>query len=421
MIRKTTLFKKQLRREEPLIQTMRENEDIYQLIWNHSLAGIYILQKGKFQIINPVALSFTGYKFDELVGKKSNSIIHPDDRKRVKKNAMAMLSSEFTDPYEFRIITKQKKICWVAETITSINLRGEPAIMGNAMDITLRKIMGEKWQNSEKLYRAIFENTGTATIIMEEDMTIGLLNSEFEKMTGYKKEEWEGKKKWTEYVAPKDIARMKRYHIRRRVNPDEPPRNYEHDLIDHEGSIRHIALTVGMIPGTKKSIASFTDITEWKEAEQKLKRRENELQVKSQRLQELNTTLRVLLNERERDRKELEEKVYSNVRSFVLPYTHKLRKSHLDSKAMANVDIIESNLNDIISPFSFKISSKYQNLTHREIQIANFIKEGKTSKEIAELLSMSKSAIDISRYRLRNKLGLNKAKVNLRTHLDALI
>jgi len=420
MIREITLLKEQLRRKEPLIQTSREQEDIYKLIWNHSLAGIYILQKGRFQIINPIALSFTGYNFDELIGGKSNRIIHPDDRERVKRYAMTMLSGELTDPYEFRIITKQGEICWVMESVMSAIFKGEPAIVGTAMDITLRKIMGEKWQNSEKLYRAIFENTGTATIIMEEDMTIGLLNSGFEKMTGYRKEEWEGKKKWTEYVAPEDIARMKRYHIRRRIDPAEPPRKYEHDLIDHEGRIRHVTLTVGMIPGTKKSIASFTDITEWKEAEQNLKRRESELQVKSRSLQELNTTLRVLLNERERDQKELADKVYSNIHSFVLPYTHKLRKSHLDPKAKSYVDIIESNLTDIISPFSYKIYSKYRNLSHKEIQIANFIKEGKTSKEIADLLSMSKSAVDISRFRLRNKLGLNKAKVNLRSHLDAL-
>lgn len=420
MLREIDLLKEQLQQTEQLIQTSREQEDIYKLIWNHSLAGIYILQKGRFQMINPLALSFTGYNSDELVGEKSDRLIHPDDRERVKRDAVAMLSGELTDPYEFRIITKQGKTCWVMESVMSTIFKGEPAIVGTAMDITLRKIMSEKWEESEKLYRAIFENTGTATIIMGEDMTIDLLNSEFEKMTGYKKEEWEGKKKWTEYITPEDVNRMKKYHIQRRKNPAAVPRYYEHDLIDGKGRIRHMTLTVGMIPGTRKSIASFTDITEWKEAEQKLKKRESELKAKSQSLQEVNTTLRVLLNEREKDQKELADKIYSNIHSFVLPYTHKLRKSQLDSKAQSYVDIIESNLTDIISPFSYKISSKYRNLSHKEIQIANFIKEGKTSKEIAELLNMSKSAVDISRFRLRNKLGLNKAKVNLRSHLDTL-
>ncbi len=77
------------------------------------------------------------------------------------------------------------------------------------MDVTIRKTVAEKLRESENLYRAIFETTGTATIIIEEDKTISLLNSEFEKMTGYRREEWEGKKQWTEYVAPKDVPGWK--------------------------------------------------------------------------------------------------------------------------------------------------------------------------------------------------------------------
>lgn len=410
----------QLRREKQLMQTLRESEDIYKTIWDRSLAGIYVSQGGKFQIVSPIAVSFTGYSLDELIGKKSNSIIYPDDQERVKRDATAMLSGEHTAPYEFRIMTKQGKICWVMETVTSTIFKGKPAILGNSMDITLRKMVGEKLQESENLYRAIFETTGTATIIIEADKMISLLNSEFEKMTGYKREEWEGKKKWTEYVALRDLSRMKKYHALRRKDPAAAPRNYEHDLIDYEGRIRHMFLTVDMIPGTKKSVASFTDITEWKEAERGLKKREKELQIKSRSLEELNTTLRVLLKEREGDREELEGKVLSNVQAFVLPYIDKLRRSRFDSKAMAYVDIMESNLMDIISPFSRKISLKYRHLTPKEIQIANFIKEGKTSKEIADLLNVSKSAVDIHRYRLRNKLGLNKVKANLRSHLATL-
>jgi PAS domain S-box-containing protein len=410
----------QLQHEKQLMQTLRESEDIYKTIWDRSLAGIYVSQGGKFQIVSPIAVSFTGYSLDELIGKKSNSIIYPDDRERVKRDAMAMLEGVRTDPYEFRIVTKQGKICWVMETVTSTIFRGRSAILGNSMDITLRKTVRERLLESENLYRAIFETTGTATIIIEADKMISLLNSEFEKMTGYKRAEWEGKKKWTEYVFPKDIARMKKYHALRRQDPTAAPRNYEHDLIDSEGRIRHMFLTVDMIPGTKKSVASFTDITEWKEAERGLKNREKELRIKSRSLEELNTTLRVLLKEREGDREELEDKVISNVQAFVLPYIDKLRRSRLDSKAVAYVDVMESNLMDIISPFSRKISSKYRHLTSREIQIANFIKEGKTSKEIADLLNVSKSAVDIHRYRLRNKLGLNKVKANLRSHLATL-
>ena len=75
----------QLRREKQLMQTLRESEDIYKTIWDRSLAGIYVSQGGKFQIVSPIAVSFTGYSLDELIGKKSNSIIYPDDQERVKR------------------------------------------------------------------------------------------------------------------------------------------------------------------------------------------------------------------------------------------------------------------------------------------------------------------------------------------------
>lgn len=413
-------LKEKLRHEKKMLRNLRESMDIYKTVWDKSLAGLYVSQNGKFQIINPIALSFTGYKLEELVGKKSNSIIYPPDRQMVRKNALDMLAGIRTAPYEFRIVTKHGKICWVLETVTSTTFKGKPAILGNSMDITLRKTVSEKLQESENLYRAIFETTGTATTIIEEDKTISLLNSEFERMTGYKREEWEGKRKWTEYIAPKDLARMNKYHTLRRQDPTAAPRNYEHDLIDAKGRIRHMFLTVDMIPGTKKSVASFIDITEWRKAQQALKKREQELRIKSRSLEELNTTLRVLLKEREGDREELEEKVLSNVKTLVLPYIDRLKKSRIDIKTSAYIDIIESNLKDIISPFSRKLSSKYSNLTPKEIQIANFIKEGKTSKEIAILMNVSKSAIDLHRWRLRKKLSLNKLKVNLRSHLGAI-
>ena len=346
-----------------------------------------------------------------------DSIIFAEDKDDVKRNALAMLKGERPSPYEFRIVTKQNKICWVMETVQSMLFKGKMAILGNFINITERKAVENRLQESEKLYRIIVETTGAATMISEDDMTISLLNSPFEKMTGYRREEWEGKKKWTEYIAKKDRPRMMKTHRLRRLDPAAAPKQFEHDLIDSKGRIRRMFLTVDLIPGTKKSIGSFVDITEWKEAERALKKREQELRIKSDNLAELNTALRVLLKQRENDREELEDQVLSNVKELVIPYIEKVQKCRLDAKAMAYIEILESNLNDIISPFSRKLSSKYMNLTPRELQIANFVKEGKTSKEIADIFNVSKSAVDIHRHRLRNKLGLKNKRLNLRSHL----
>jgi DNA-binding CsgD family transcriptional regulator len=163
--------------------------------------------------------------------------------------------------------------------------------------------------------------------------------------------------------------------------------------------------------------AIVRDITERKKTEDSLKRREEELQVESNRLEEANTALRVLLKHREDDKKEMEEKFLSNIKELVLPYVDKLKKSRLDANQTAYMEIIEANMNDVISPFLQRMSLKYSNFTQTEILVANLIKVGKTTKEIAELMNVSKGTIDTHRNNIRSKLGLNRKKVNLRAYL----
>ncbi|MBW2157800.1 MAG: helix-turn-helix transcriptional regulator [Deltaproteobacteria bacterium] len=127
--------------------------------------------------------------------------------------------------------------------------------------------------------------------------------------------------------------------------------------------------------------------------------------------------MKVLLKHRDEDKKEFEEKVIANVKKLVLPYFEKLYKSRLNDRQMVYLNIIKSNLEDIITPFIHQLSSKYSDLTPSEIQIAGLIKDGKTTKEIAELLNSSTGTIDFHRNNLRKKLDLRNTKTNLRSFL----
>jgi len=130
--------------------------------------------------------------------------------------------------------------------------------------------------------------------------------------------------------------------------------------------------------------------------------------------------LRVLLKRREQDKTELEEKVLFNTKELVMPYVEKLKRSGLDERQKAFVSILESNLNDIVSPFSSRLSSQYLNFTPAEMQVANLVRYGKTTKEIAEFLNVSTQTIESHRKNIRRKMGLKSKRANLRTHLISI-
>jgi PAS domain S-box-containing protein len=170
-----------------------------------------------------------------------------------------------------------------------------------------------------------------------------------------------------------------------------------------------------------KTNAQLTqEVDERKRAEAQLRRREKELKAQSLHLEEVNTALRVLLKQREDDKKELGEVVLSNVRELIGPYLERLKKGRLAVVQKALVDILESNLESIISPFTVNLSSRDFNLTPTEIRVANLVKEGRTNKDIAELLLRSKNTILYHRHNIRTKLGLRNNKKNLRSHLLGL-
>ena len=129
----------------------------------------------------------------------------------------------------------------------------------------------------EEKYRAIFETTGTATAIIEEDTTIIMANTEFARLSGYSKDELEGKISWEEFFSANDLGKMREYHRLRRIDPNAVPRNYDAKFIDRHGRVRDVFATAAMIPGTHQSVISFMDITERKQAEEQVRLQQQQL------------------------------------------------------------------------------------------------------------------------------------------------
>jgi PAS domain S-box-containing protein len=377
---------------------------------------------GKAVEYNPAWRVFTGQSEEEMKGMGWTRVLHPDDVEHTLQAWNKAVKKRSAYETEYRV--RRHDGVYRHLLARSIALFKEDGSIrewiGTCIDITDRKLAEEELKKSENMYRTIFETTPAATMMVEEDTTISMVNREFAAQTGYNANEVEGKKSWTEFILKEDLERVMGYHSLRRIDPVAAPRNYEFRYIDKKGRIRDVYATAALMPGTQRTVLSLLDITGRKRAEESLRANSDELKSKSRTLEEMNSALRVLLKQREDDKNELEERVLASVKELVMPHLEELKKCLSDQRELTHVQILESNLKGIISPFAQKLSLQFLHLTQKEIQIANLIKEGKTTKEIARFMNLSKFAIDTHRAHLRSKLGLTNKKANLRTYLSSI-
>ncbi len=134
-------------------------------------------------------------------------------------------------------------------------------------------------------------------------------------------------------------------------------------------------------------------------------------------LVEANAALKALLRQRDQDKEESEEAMAANLKFMVLPHLQKLKTTALADRQKELVSLIDENLKKVASPFIKKLYSRCTFLTSRELQVADYIRSGKTSKEIAEAMTISSKTVDIFRYSIRKKLGINNEKTNLQAVL----
>jgi PAS domain S-box-containing protein len=158
------------------------------------------------------------------------------------------------------------------------NKSGKPAgAIESITDITGLREQELALRVSESRFRTILENTASAIAIIDEDGTISYINPEFEKIIGYVRDEIEGKKKLTEFVAPKDLDRLQKYERECRVNLHRGTANHEFQFIRFDGYVRTGFLTITPIPDTEKMVVSLLDITNKTREEDALQRANTKL------------------------------------------------------------------------------------------------------------------------------------------------
>jgi PAS domain S-box-containing protein len=237
--------------------------------------------EGNLTLLSPSALPRIGYQsLDDLLGKNIATTLYfnPDDRIPFLQE---LESRGSVSNYEILLKRKDGTPIWtLTSSHTYYDINGNVAgIEGVLRDISDWKKAQDELKQSENMYRAIFDTTGAATIIIGEDTTVLLANAGWVKLTGVPREEQEGRMSWTVFIDREDVEMMKRYHYARRQDPSLAPRDYECRVIDADGNLHYCYTVVGMIAGTKNSVASLVDITELRAEEEKNKRSLKEKEV----------------------------------------------------------------------------------------------------------------------------------------------
>ena len=386
--------------------------------------AIGIVQDEIHKYVNKRASEIDGRPVEELIGKHMRITTHPDDYPLAYQNYYRKLRGEAVDKYRYRSFNRDGQVIWLDIIGTTILWEGRPAVLNFVTDVTKEVRAEEALKKSERMLWDIVNFLPDPTFAIDLEGTVIAWNKEMEEMAGIKAEEMLGKSNY-EYALPFYGERVPML-IDLLHNPDEINETrysyfrregnilYAESSFCLHGQLRSLWCKVSRIYDHQNepigAIESMRDVTDLRDMVVELKN-------KSLHLEEANTALKVLLEYRQNDQKEIEERISSNIKTLIVPYFEKLKASGLEARQEAYIRILENHMDEIISPFLKKMTLHYANLSPREIQIADLVKDGKSTKEISTILNIALHTTNNYRRRLRKKLSLEGKDKNLRAYL----
>ncbi|MBN1545902.1 MAG: PAS domain S-box protein [Syntrophaceae bacterium] len=393
------------------------------IAWNRAMekltgvSGRDMLDKGDYEYAIPFYRKRRPLMIDILLKSK------PEEVKNYRKAHWEEGALYYENDEAIEVGKKMRYLWSKASLIYDHNDQVVGAIQ-TIRDITERKEMDLTMMESERKFRTLFESSNDA-IMMLDKRSFFDCNEKTLEIYGFRSKE-EFVKFHPGEVSPAfqpdgepSVEKANR-HIDIALEKGSYSFTWIHKKTDGTLFPAEVLLSRFELGGRAVVQAVVRDITERVQGELALKRSKEELEVKSAYLEEANTALKVLLRRREEDKADLQEDVLANMRTLVHPYIERLKQILVGSEQQAYLQVLESNLNNIASPFLRNITLAHFNLTGREIQIANLVKEGKTNKEMAEMLNLSVRSVEFHRDNIRKKMKLDHRKANLRVYLLSL-
>lgn len=286
-------------------------------------------------------------------------------------------------------------------------------------DITQHKLQASTIRQARDFLENIFQTTDDGLFVTSYDGYIIRANRAFVESLGYEEEELHGRH-YSVLYAQKLVQDM--------LKTQESLQHYVTKYSRKDGSIIDVEINLSLLKdaagSTTGSVVAVRDITLRRQMEEELRFAHGELEKKvaerTASLEEVNTALRVLLKRREEDKASLEDKVLMNINRLINPCLQKLKNAGLDQRQQSYLDILDANFQDIVSPFLQALTLKHLQLTPMEIEVANHIKHGKSSKQIAAILDVNRKTVEFHRDNIRRKADIKNKKINLRTYILSL-
>ncbi|MFZ0482641.1 MAG: PAS domain S-box protein [Desulfobacterales bacterium] len=395
----------------------------------HALpVGIGVVYDRVVMEVNERLCDILGYSPEEILGKSAR-IFYPTDEdfEYVRREKYLQIHEKGIGEVKTRFRRKDGNLIDVV--LRSAPIDPEDLSIGvtfTVLDVTDRKQAESNLRKSEQKYRLLVESTPDWVWICDEDGRHTFSNRGIKQILGYEVQKIMGTSAFS-LMHPEDRKNVQKWF----QNAKKEKRGWRGSIIrwKHKNkSIRYLETIAEPILDAKGSLTGFTgidrDVTARKQSEKalqnahdELKKRTMDLEIKRKGLEELNTAMRVLLKKREADKAKMKENVLANVKKLIEPYFEKIKNTGLNDQQKGLLRIVESNLNEIVSPFTQKVSLKYFKLTSTEIQVATQIRHGYTTKKIAALMNVSPRTIETHRKNIRRKIGLEGKKANLRSHL----
>ena len=407
-------------------EALREVEEKCQAIINNIEDGYYEVDlDGNFTYFNDAMALITGYSRQELIGMNNRQIMDEYHTRQVsdvfKKVYHTGLAAKAID---WELIRKDGSRCIIEVSVSlKKDINSQPVgFLGIARDITRRKKTEQALKESERRYRTIIENIADGYYEVDLAGNYTFFNDAMAHIIGYTRNELMGMNN-REYMDDYNTRQV--FEVFNQVYlTGLATKALNWKLVAKDGSSRFIEVSVTLKRDLDSQPVGFMgiarDITDRRQYVETLEARERELEIKTKNLEEVNTTLKVLLERRDADKAALEDTIIGNLNDLVIPYLERVKKRTSDKKSREYLSVLENNLDTITSSFFRKLTTKYANLTSTEIEVANLVKNGKSIKEIADLLSISGKTVEVHRMNIRKKIGIANTKTSLRNHLLSL-